>query len=154
MEKIRRSILLIMAVCQSSTATGQKRISPCFDASTYKLIDTSAVYIMSEMMGNPYFIRFKSDTVMLNSIQKGLKFYKDGKVLAFDSQSPKDKLSGVYCINSKKKEIQFELKHVQSGKFLSTGQLEIKNDTIISYVLPSPQTKGYHVVYIKSKNHQ
>ncbi|MFZ4929934.1 hypothetical protein [Chryseobacterium sp. Mn2064] len=151
MKKIFQYIVLILTVGNGCMVAGQKQLSSCYDASTYKLIDTSAVYIISEMMGKPYFVKSKSDTVMLNTANKGLQFYKDGRVTAFDRQSPKNNLSGVYCINNEKQEIQFKMKHVQSGKFLSTARLEIRNDTIISDVLPSPQTKGYRIIYVKSK---
>ncbi|AZA77588.1 hypothetical protein EG347_08705 [Chryseobacterium sp. G0186] len=150
-------ILITIAICSSCINLINKVSSSfdddtCYDLSTYKLIDTSAVYNLTEINGKPYLLNSRSDTVSISSLKKGLKFYKDGRVIEFDNKLSPKKLEGTYCINHKKSEMEFKLKHVQSGIFLSREKLSIKNDTIVGEVLPSPQTKGYTKTYVKNNN--
>lgn len=152
-ENILRNIVLMIMICISCTARGQRKTILCNDSSTYKLIDTSAVYHLIAIDGKSYWLNSRSDTVGVKSLKKGLKFYKNGRVVELNKKSGKDALEGAYCINNEKSEMIWKLKHVQAGKFLSREKLSIKNDTIIGEVLPSPQTKGYIKTYVKSKDY-
>lgn len=155
MVNIGLHILIAIAICSSCMNLINKGSSfddPCYDISTYQLIDTTAVYNLTEINGKPYLLNSRSDTVSIRSLKKGLKFYKDGRVVEFDNKLSEKTSEGTYCINTKKAEMEFKLKHVQAGTFLSREKLSIKNNTIVAEVLPSPQTKGYSKTYIKN-NH-
>lgn len=152
-ENILRNIMLMIMICSSCTAGGQRKPLLCNDSSTYKLIETSAVYHLIAIEGKSYWLNSRSGTVWVKSLERGLKFYKNSRVVELNKKSGKDALEGVYCINNEKAEMRWKLKHIQGGKFLSREKLSIKNDIIIGEVLPSPQTKGYTKTYVKSKDY-
>ncbi len=146
-------MFLVAALCCSCMDLAKKRMpadDPCYDESTYRLIDTSAVYLLTEINNKPYFLNAKLDTVSVKSLEKQLKFYKNGKVVE-TAKGFEDEAEGTYCINSRKAEIKLKYRHVQTGRFVSKQKVEIKHDTLLTYTFPSPQTKGIYKTYIKKK---
>ena len=112
-------------------------------------IDTNSIYRLIELDNKDFFINSRKDTVKLEELGLGLRFYNNGKVIEFRKQKNQYN-EGKYCINNGKINLIFSHKHVQ-GNFTSIEELEINGDTIIGNVLKSPQTKGYTTKYIKKR---
>ena len=112
-------------------------------------IDTSSIYRLIELDNKDFFINSRKDTVKLEELGLGLRFYNNGKVIEFRKQKNQYN-EGKYCIKNGKINLIFSHKHVQ-GNFTSIEELEINGDTIIGNVLKSPQTKGYTTKYIKKR---
>ena len=112
-------------------------------------IDTSSIYKLIELDNKDFFINSRKDTVKLEELGLGLRFYNNGKVIEFRKQKNQYN-EGKYCIKNGKINLIFSHKHVQ-GNFTSIEELEINGDTIIGNVLKSPQTKGYTTKYIKKR---
>ena len=102
-------------------------------------IDTSSIYRLIELDNKDFFINSRKDTVKLEELGLGLRFYNNGKVIEFRKQKNQYN-EGKYCIKNGKINLIFSHKHVQ-GNFTSIEELEINGDTIIGNVLKSPQTK-------------
>ena len=81
----------------------------CFDDNTYKLIDTSAFYLKYHKIAT---------YPTLKPTQRGIKFYKNGKVIEFNDYPNNKNAEGTYCINSHNSEMKIYYKHVQ-GNFWS-----------------------------------
>lgn len=142
---VRNNLYILLTVVLFNNCANSQKKEPCIDDSTFKLIDTTAFYLMDEIK-HPNFINDNN----LKSTKRGIKFYKNGQVKEFNDYPNDKNAEGTYCINSIKAEMKLYYKHVQ-GDFWSWRKLEFKNDTIISYVQPSPQTKGFYTIYIKRK---
>ena len=112
-------------------------------------IDTSSIYRLIELDNKDFFINSRKDTVKLEELGLGLRFYNNVKVIEFRKQKNQYN-EGKYCIKNGKINLIFSHKHVQ-GNFTSIEELEINGDTIIGNVLKSPQTKGYTTKYIKKR---
>ena len=112
-------------------------------------IDTSSIYRLIEWDNKDFFINSRKDTVKLEELGLGLRFYNNGKVIEFRKQKNQYN-EGKYCIKNGKITLIFSHKHVQ-GNFTSIEELEINGDTMIGNVLKSPQTKGYTTKYIKKR---
>ena len=112
-------------------------------------IDTSSIYRLIEWDNKDFFINSRKDTVKLEELGLGLRFYNNGKVIEFRKQKNQYN-EGKYCIKNGKINLIFSHKHVQ-GNFTSIEELEINGDTMIGNVLKSPQTKGYTTKYIKKR---
>ena len=112
-------------------------------------IDTSSIYRLIELDNKDFFINSRKDTVKLEELGLGLRFYNNGKVIEFRKQKNQYN-EGKDCIKNGKINLIFSHKHVQ-GNFTSIEELEINGDTIIGNVLKSPQTKGYTTKYIKKR---
>lgn len=141
---VKKLILILLIICCSCTSIkneyNQERykisrftIKPTENSFFYEVIDTSSIYILTEIYNN--------GSLNIN-IPQGLKFYKNGRVGKFKefdlkfkeitNLNPKNAEMGLYKYHNNKLEIEFMSNSAQSGNFLTKKEVLIKGDTIIS----------------------
>jgi len=153
-------ILLVLTNCTiSNDNRNNKKFNIQRNGEIFSQIDTSSIYILTEVDNKDYIINSKLDMVKLINIKQFLKFYKNGRVALFNNTNtddvyylnPNKAIKGFYYIESNTYKMEFIFNHVQAGKFLSKKDLIIKGDTIISYTIRTPRGGGYYSKYIKQK---
>lgn len=142
---VNKPLFYFLLLMLYTGCTSVQRNEKCIDETTFKTIDTAAFYLVD---------KDKHPEVFYYNIPKsanyGLKFYKNGKVRTFYDYPKILSAEGTYCINQDKAELKLFYKHPQ-GNFWSKEILEFNNDTIVIHTIPSAQTRGSTIRYIKKK---
>lgn len=133
------------------------KLNKCINDNTYKIIDTSSLYIKIKSNNNYKAFVGNKDSVFVKDMGIYLKFYDNGKVgmfqnlvdLKVENLNPKYAIMGYYCIDGKNNQQEFVFNHIQSGNFISRDRLEIKNDTITSYTIETSTGGGHYNTYVK-----
>lgn len=141
---VKKLIFILLIICCSCITIkndhNQERfkisrftIKPTENLFFYKVIDTSSIYILTDIYNN--------GSLNIN-IPQGLKFYKNGRVGKFKeldlkfteitNLNPKKAEMGFYKYHNNRLEIEFMSNSAQSGNFLTKKEVLIKGDTIVS----------------------
>jgi len=161
------TILLVVSSCGiNKNEFGMYRFKKYYPAdlvkndNIYKDIDTAAFYKLILNDEKDYFIDRKLDTIKYNSVNKGYKFYKNGKVGYFESMNIENKLSfnpqishmGYYGYKNGNIYIELMLNHPQSGIFLSRYKIvKIEKDMLYIFISSNAQGGGYEETLRKEK---